>query len=686
MTGVRFCRGKNNEEGVKMKYGVAYYPEQRDKEQMEREVCMLKDAGINVVRMGEFAWCLFEPSQGKYNFGWLDEAVEMFGDVGIKSIICTPTACPPAWMVEKHPDILYVDNRGTRRPFGGRRHYCYSNETYIKYCEKIAEKIAEHYGDNPYVIGFQIDNEPAQELTGRCHCKACLLKFRSWLKNKYGTVENLNRRMGTIFWGQTYDGFEQINMPVNTIETGAEQAIGAFYENPSLRLDYERFCSESQVEFINAQLAAMKRYTEKPVTTNGTGVVTNSINYYDCYGELDRYAFDYYPSLRDGGISSFSYAFARGVKNAPFWVLEFTSGGGQKLGGEGRLAPYPGALEQAVMHAFANGARLLCHFQFRTFEYGAEQLNYAIVGIDGAPGRVYREMKKTANLLTSRGGFLEDSTLSSEVAVCFDYDSYWAQRIKPINHRDYDYMDYCGEIYESLCDIGVNSDVISCKSDFSRYKVIIMPSPFIFDDDCKARIKGYVKNGGVVLATFLTGIKNVFNVGIRQPAPCGMTDLFGVTVSEGEPVFPSGVTKIKLDGCDDVFSNRFWLEVLEPHGAEKIGVYDSDFRKGECAASKMRYGSGEAYYLGTGLESRAMKLLLKKICEAADVERVPFSFKKGIKVVTRMLDGRHVYCVFNFLKEKTRVSLDREYKTLDSGTVCGSISLEPKGYIFLFET
>ena len=190
-----------------MYYGVSYYPEHKNAEELQYDLNMIIESGINTVRMGEFAWCKFEPREGEYHFKWLDEAIEILGKAGIKTIVCTPTACPPAWMIDQHPDILYMDNRGVQRPFGGRRHYCYNNDTYREYCIKITEKLAQHYGNNPYVAGFQIDNELAQEVTGRCTCPVCREKFRDWLQAKYHTIDELNERSGGIFWSQEYNRF-----------------------------------------------------------------------------------------------------------------------------------------------------------------------------------------------------------------------------------------------------------------------------------------------------------------------------------------------------------------------------------------------------------------------------------------------------------------------------------------------
>ncbi|MDI9418872.1 MAG: beta-galactosidase [Firmicutes bacterium] len=670
-----------------MKYGVSYYPEHKEQAEIAHDIALMKEAGINLVRMGEFAWCKFEPVEGQYDFAWLDPVVEELGANGIQTIICTPTACPPAWLVEKHPEILYVDNRGITRPFGGRRHYCYNNPVYRGYSRKIAEAIGAHYGGSPYVFAFQIDNELAQEGTGRCRCPVCRKKFQQWLEGKYGTIVELNRRMGTVFWGQAYDRFSQINLPVNTIEPNTQQAIPAFFENPSLRLDFERFCSDSNIEYQNIQRDALKKYTDKIVTTNATGLATNSIDYYKAFQGLDCYAFDYYPSLRDLEISSFPYAHARGVCGKDFWLLEFQSGGGHGLWGSGRLQPYPGALRQAAVHAFAAGADLVAHFQFRTFPFGAEQLNYAVVDIDGIPRRRFYEVQAAARDLKKLGSVLKHSRFDNEVAVCFDYQSLWALKIKPIA-KDFNYVKFCTEIYQQLARLGVGADVIPFGRDLDKYKVVIVPAPIIMSDDFKRRLKQYVYNGGVLLSTFLAGIKNPDNIGIAESLPCGLTGLFGIRVGEVEPVVERTKATIALKtGAGETRGvNKYWAETLEPNGAEMIGVYADTFREGTGVISRNSYGNGVAYYLGTGVEPQLLGELAKLALKDGRVALLPFKVQAGMKVFVRKYDHQNLYCLFNFSQEPAAIKLDHDYyDVLNGDSVTDEIVLEPKGYRFLLD-
>ncbi len=670
-----------------MRYGVSYYPEHKKPEELEHDIRCITESGINTVRMGEFAWCRFEPREGEYHFEWLDPVVEEFGKNGISTIICTPTACPPAWMIEKYPDILYMDNRGIRRPFGGRRHYCYNNETYRRYSARITEEIGKHYGANPYVAGFQIDNEPAQEGTGRCHCPACEAKFHTYLEKKYHTIEEFNERSGGIFWSQEYTHFGQIGLPVNSIEVGAQQQIEAFYENPTVRLEFERFASDSQIEYQKIQSDILKKHTKGFVTTNATGLATNSIDYYKSTKELDTYAFDYYPGLRNASVDSFPYAFARGVKGGKhFGVMEFMSGGGHRFSGSGRQQPNPGALKQAVFQSFAHGADLMLHFQYRTFPFGAEQLNYAIVDMDGVPRRRYFEMQETAALLKKLEPY-EEAEFANDTAILMDYDTHWALRIKPVNDPVYHYIHYCGEIYHHLQRSGIGADVCSYDADLSKYKAVILPGAFIIREKYRRKLKDYAAGGGCLIATFLTGVKNGDNVGYTESLPAGLTDLFGVTVQEVEPIFADNTASVKLsfDGEEWTSRDSAWCDLLAGT-AKMIGTYTDTYKAGSGVISENVYEKGTAYYIGTGLEPEAMRRLLEKICKKAGVSQLPFAVPENVEVIRRVYEGRNIYYITNFTQADAELTLSGRYTDLISGEDAdGVCHMKPQGFAMLME-
>lgn len=684
-----------------MRYGVSYYPEHKEPEALAHDLILLKESGINTVRMGEFAWCRMEKEEGSYDFDWLKQVVEELGKANIQTILCTPTACPPAWLIEKHPDILYMDNRRIRRPFGGRRHYCYNNETYRHYSVQIAVELSRAFADNPYIAGVQIDNEPAQEGTGRCCCPVCEKKFQVWLKKAYGTIEEWNRRSGAVFWSQEYDSFEQIKIPVNSIEVGAVSQIQAYYENPTLRMEFERFCSYSQKEYQDLQADSIRQYLKAPVTTNGTGLATNSIDYYESSRKLDCYAFDYYPGLRDAKVDSFPYAFARGVKDGkPFWVLEFMSGGGHRLGGSGRMQPNPGALKQAVVQSMAHGGELMLHFQFRTYPFGAEQLNYAIVDMDGVPRRRYQEMQETAALLRQLEP-LEQTAFAGDTAVCFDYPSAWALRIKPVNDPIFHYVDYCGKCYRLLEEIGVNADVISLQADWTKYRVIVLPATMIMTKAIQNKVKKFVEEGGSVVATFLTSVKNEDNVGYTDTLPSGLTQVFGTSVEEWEPVFDHNHTRFcyqgmqlkenttylmeeathptegnlysiegntrPMEGSTYPMEDGIWSELLGGD-SEALAVYQEDYKTGSKVISHSVFGKGHAYYVGTDLPDSIYREFLNDVMKEAHTRQTIIERENGVELVTRYGEQEDYLFLFNFTGKETIVTLPAGAKEYLSGT------------------
>ena len=454
-----------------------------------------------------------------------------------------------------------------------------------------------------------------------------------------------------------------------------------------MRLEFERFASDSQIEYQNIQTQMLKKYTTKFVTTNATGLATNSIDYYKSTKELDTYAFDYYPGLRNTSVDSFPYAFARGVKDGKhFGVMEFMSGGGHRFSGSGRQQPNPGALKQAVFQSAAHGADLMLHFQYRTFPFGAEQLNYAIVDMDGIPRRRYYEMQETAALLKKIEPY-EEAKFVNEAAILVDYDVHWALRIKPVNDPDYNYLDYCGEIYHLLQKNGVGADVLSYDADLSVYKLVILPGAFILREEHREKLKAYVKNGGHLVATFLTGVKNGDNVGYTQSLPAGMQDVFGVTVQEVEPIFADNIAtvRISMDGCERESKDSCWCDLLDG-SAKMIGTYTDTYKKGCGVISENSFGKGMAYYIGTGLEADAFGALLDEISKKAGVSRIPFAIPKNVEAVRRRYGDKNIYYLINFTQEAVEIPVPGQYQDLVSDQrISGSAHMEAQGFAMLME-
>lgn len=670
---------------MNLKYGYSYYPEHCNSiEEINLDIDIIEKSGANAVRMGEFAWDQMEKHPGEYDFDVFTYTVNELGKRGIYTIMCTPTSCPPAWMMKKHPEISFVDYRDIKRPFGARHHYCYNSPVYREYSKQITEKMAEVFGDNPYVIGFQIGNEFAQEHSGRCHCSVCAEKFRTYLKNKYKTIDGFNFACGTYAWGESYSCFEEIDPPHATYEVTEPDLIHDFYDNPGLRLNFDNFCSDSFCEYLNIQQEVLAK-TGKTVTTNSTGIGRNQINYFDFFKNLDVFGLDIYPSLWDPDhkVSQLTYAFSRSIIPKPFWALEFAIGGGHGLWAkEGRLQPLPGAIELEVMHAFASGAELLTHFQYKQFRSGAEQLNYALLDTDRVPRRRYFDFQNTAKSLEKHSAVLENTSVKKpKTAIIFDYNAHWALLIKPVNH-DFSYIEFMAKFYDTLRSIGAEADIVSPKADLSQYSLVIAPAPIVTDKAYTDNLEKYVKNGGCLLGTFLTSVKDYDNVGYDVSLPANLTEVFGAVVSEIEPVFESSRANIEINGRNSL--NYHWIDELECKTAEAIATFSDTYRKGKAIFTKNTYGKGTAYYMGTMPDDCTFRAFLESVTDECSIEKVPFSFPECCTVVTRTNGSQTYYFILNYGKEEAVISLDKEYITLD-GEKIKELKLDGISYICIEE-
>lgn len=649
----------------KLKYGYSFYPEHCFSwDEAERDIKLIKDSGANVVRMGEFCWDKIEPSEGVFNLDWLEKVIDTLGENGISTVLCTPTACPPKWLMDKYKAMRYVDNRGTERPFGSRNHFCYNNNDYLRLAYAVSEKLSERFGKNPNVIGFQVGNEFAQEGTGRCHCITCLGKFRNYLRGRYKTIDNLNKAWGTFFWSQTYSSFDEIDFPISDDEASAQIHIRAFKDNPSLRLVFQRFCSDSMAECFNHIITALKKYTDKPVTTNSTGFGTNSADYFDFYKKADVYGLDSYPPLWRNTSSwlPLDYSFGRSVKGKPFWILEFSIGGGHANQENGRPQPLPGAIELFSMYSFASGAELLTHFQFKTFRFGAEQLNYSLLDQDSVPRRKYFEFQKTAKALEKYENLLTSTDIcSGDVAVMINYESLWALKMKPAGGLRY--MDNVTQLLRMLNAEGINADVVAAEAELSSYKCVIVPSMLVMSEKTKNNLRDYVKSGGTLLATFLTAVKDMNNAACAESLPAGLTDVFGVTVSEVEPVTEETQNTVSIQTQSAECENKYWLDELQTDTAESIGTLLGGYRKGNCVLSCNRFGKGTAYYLGTGIDESAMRNLLGDICRESGCEKTQFDLPANVEFTVRSFpDGRKLYGLFNFSAQAAVIKINSGLK------------------------
>lgn len=604
-------------------FGVCYYPEHWDKKEWITHIDLMKELGVNTIRTGDFAWGIFESKEGKYDFSLLDEAMELWRDAKINVILCTPTAAPPKWVINKY-DILQENRYGIEKGYGSRREACANKPDYVKISLKIVEEMAKHYADHPQVIGWQIDNEFGCHNSTYCYCESCRLAFSKWLKRKYENIDELNKKWGNVFWSLQYSDFTDVILPkYNSCEPECQQS---WSHNPSLDLEYRRFASDTWIDYLNMQKKVIRKYSNKPITHNFMGHFSD-INYFKMANELDFVEWDNYPDNQWGNSEyeyvSMAHEIMRGVKNKNFIVAEQQAGpaGWDKMG----ATPEPGQLRLWSHQAVAHGADGIIYFRFKTPSFGMEQYWYGILDHDGIPRRRFREIKQiNREFQILKEHVLEDENLY-DCLIVRTYDNIWAHFIKSQAYN-FDYRQLLYQYYKINSDLNILTAVGI--DSFEKYKMVYMPAYNIIDLDLIEKIKSYVEDGGVLVTTFLSGAKDEYNNMRTDVLPGAFREIAGVEIEEFDALRKEtniiGLVESKV---------KIWADILAPTTAKVLCVYGNRYFKGKPAITVNQYGKGKVYYIGCDLELGAMKRMIEYI---ATEEKVPyFKLPDGVEYVRR---------------------------------------------------
>ena len=573
-------------------FGVDYYPEHWPKERWETDARLMREMGIDVVRMAEFSWSKLEPAKGDYDFGWLDEAVALLADHGIKSILGTPTAAPPAWIVAETPEIQPIDSQGRRRYFGGRHHACQSNPVYREHIRRYVTAFAEHFGHNQNIIGWQIDNELGNSHHDLCLCESCEKRFQAWLENKYVDIKTLNQEWGAVFWSQSYQAFSQIQTP----------KITASGQNPSTLLDWKRFCSDLIVEFHEQQADILRAASpEKFITHNMMGF-SLKVNYFDLGKGLDFASHDQYPGghfhpehnvLKADRLAA-ELDLIRGIMKKNFWIMEQQAGitGWEILG----RAPKPGELGMWAIQSVAHGADAVVFFRWRTCTVGTEQYWHGILPHSGIPGRYFEEIKACIEKARPLMREIRGTLPKASVGIVFSYDQAYAFEIQP-HHPDLTYTGHIMAYYRALFNRNIPVDFVNDAEDFSQYDLLIAPLQYLMSSQLEKKYKDYVQNGGTLVLTMRTGVKNSSNLCMSHaPLPGNLRDFVGLEIHEYDCLRDASALAL-WDG--ETYKCEKWCDIVKLTTARALAVYDTEFYAGSPAITVNRFGNGKAYYVGT---------------------------------------------------------------------------------------
>jgi len=651
-----------------VRIGVDYYPEQWDPGLWEEDIQLMKVTGVRIARVAEFAWSRLEPSSGIYQFDWLDRVLNLFHKYGISVVIGTPTNTPPRWLTDLRPDILPVFADGRIYHPGVRGHRCFNSESMQVYGSRIVEKMAEHFGKHPAVIGWQIDNEFGML---DCHCPRCNAAFREWVKRKYGSVAAVNRAWGTVVWSGEYSDWCQIGTPIG----------GSPHQNPSYLLDYARFQWDAVASFQGNQIKIIRKHCPHHFVTHNFHSYPQRLDLHRVGKDLDFAAFDYYPNTSPDKQSTGPYSGAlsldvtRGIKRRNFWIMEQLSGPPGCWFPMWR-SPYPGFIRAYAWQAIARGADAVVHFRWRSAVAGAEQFWHGLIDHSNVPGRKFDEFASLCAEVNMLSKKIKGTVLKHEAAILMSAEQLEALRIQP-QAEGLDYYENIKDYHRALTKLGIGCDVIEWSEPLDGYKLVVAPSLYLLDAETACRLERFASEGGVLVLTSRTGVKDMNNQCVMSPLPGLLSSCSGVTVTEYDPI---GHDMHELvDGNGVTFKGSQWCDILAPMDAEVLLRYAGDFYAGQPAVTVNRFGQGEVYYLGTHPEEAWLKRLFGDIAARRDIPAFP-ELPDGVQVTIRTAADRAVLFVLNLSREVRRVTLPTDYYSLLDAEFRGKpIELGPYG-------
>ncbi|MGC4153062.1 MAG: beta-galactosidase [Propionicimonas sp.] len=612
-------------------YGGDYNPEQWPPAVWREDVRLMRQAGVNLVTVGVFSWARIEPAPGEFDFGWLDEVLDLLHANGIAVDLATATASPPAWLVRQYPEMLPVDARGTRLEFGSRQSYCPSSPVWRSHLLRFCRLMAERYGDHPAVRMWHVSNEYGDELS-RCWCDESARAFREWLRRRYGTIEGLNEAWGTTFWSQRYADFRQVEPPRAT--TGPV--------NPSQRLDFERFSSDALLGLLTAEVEVLREVTPGlPVTTNFMGVFS-PLDYWAFAAAEDVVSNDAYPDPADpdsAAHAALGYSLMRSLKRQPWMLLESAP---SAVSWRDVNQPKPaGRMRLDALQAVAHGSDAVMFFQWRQARQGAEKFHSAMVGHRGEASRSYAETRalgaELARLAPVRG-----SVVRSEVALVVEWDSWWAQSAPDsMPSQRLRWLDQARRWHQFTTGLGHTADIVRAGGPFDGYRVLLVPGLYLVTEAQATALAAFVEAGGHLLVGPFSGVVDAADGIHPGGAPGPLRDLLGIEVDEPWPLLDGEVTRLDLAG--GAFAATVWQEAVEVYPDTEVrGRYLSGRLAGRPAITRRQHGKGTAGYLSTVPDAAGMGIVLAATLAQAGL---PVHECSPVEVVTRT-DGATDYTFY----------------------------------------
>lgn len=611
-------------------FGGDYNPEQWPRESWEAEIELLAAAGVNLVSVGIFSWVLLEPREGEYDFTFLDDLLELLLRAGVYVDLATPTVVPPAWFYRKYPQARAVTRSGTPLSFGSRGIVSPSSPHYLRAASAITEQLARRYAKHPAVVMWHVHNEYGAPIA-ESYDDASVTAFRRWLRERYGTLERLNTAWGTAFWGQRYGEWEEVDVPRES----------ASLTNPSQTLDFRRFSSDALLACFAAERDIIRAHATQPVTTNFMVTECLTVDYWRWRDEVDVVSNDHYltAARADNHVllaldADLSRSLARG---RPWILMEHST---SAVNWQPRnIAKRPGEMARNSLAHLARGADGILFFQVRASTRGAEKFHSAMLPHAGTDSRTWREVAELGSTLKALGE-IRESTVSSRVAIAWDWNSFWAHDNAWRPSVETSHRAQIIDLYTVLWRLGVQVDLVHPADELSGFDVVFLPASYLIDDDAAENLRSFVAAGGVLHASYFSGIVSTDD-NIPGAYPAQLRAPLGIVVEEFAPL-PEGEQVELADGS----IGRIWTDHIRLDGAVEVTRYATGPAANAPAVTRHSYGEGTGWYLSTTLDGSALRTHVIRVLADADlvVNQPPHDVER---VVRQHEDGTTYSFVIN---------------------------------------
>ncbi|MGP2439559.1 beta-galactosidase [Streptomyces sp. JW3] len=617
-------------------FGADYNPEQWPREVWEEDVRLMREAGVNVVSVGIFSWARLQPGPDQWDFGWLDEVMDLLHAGGVGVDLATATASPPPWLTTAHPEILPVTDRGETVWPGARQHWRPTSPVFRRHALRLVREMATRYATHPALVAWHVSNELG------CHnvydySDDAARAFRGWLRARYTSLDALNHAWGTAFWSQRYTDWEQILPP----------RLAGSHPNPTQQLDFKRFSSDALKEHLRAERDILREITpDVPVTTNFMVMGgTKGMDYADWAPEIDFVSNDHYvhPGPQDRAELSFSANLTSGIAGGrPWFLMEHSTSAvnWQPV----NVAKRPGELARDALLHVAHGADAVCYFQWRQSAAGAEKYHSAMVPHAGPDSELFRAVVSLGQTLKALAPVAGSERETAEVGILFDWESWWASEQDSHPTSLLDYRQEALDWYTALLALGVRADLVTTRAELSRHKVLIAPVLHLVPAELAKELTRFAEQGGHLVTTYFSGVVDENDHVWLGGYPGALRDLLGIRVEEFGPLLDGDPVEL-----DDAVTGTLWTDriTVTDEETEVLSRYRTGDQAGRPAVTRRPAGRGSAAYVSTRLGVPGLTALLPRLLAPAGVTgELPAALRGRVETaVRRGPDARFLFLV-----------------------------------------